>query len=885
MGVLMAGWYSVLLSMILVLPAFAQEYGNYGARLGTIKRGGRVSFEPAGPGVLFDALDPALRKWYVPQELYAEYRWRQGEYSNYARQNYQRYVSTALEGEYWYDVYGNLLTRGWLIYDWRQEAPQPFGSTLQKTRNFSGWFNNLVIGSDHQGQYHYALTVGNQIRTTLTPMTFSKPLFDGLQWDFASDKYTLTFLLSRISETGLISAERPEQWTNNTNLFGGRLVAQVGDFVKVGGTLVNAHHAQTQLEAVNGDLFQGQLTESQNFGNVTAVQLRIRDDSPADGAGGGALFAADILVRDLEGQVHRGSQIGFRPLVEGGFQRRGYLAADGVEQILVTYDFSDRAYTGPDPSEITGIQFELVVANDYLIEVASNRQLDADETQVFLPLAQARGNVQDGSNQQVLLFEYGLPTANNLAGFTVELTDLAGFKGYLEVDLNHRYRQFPNPNLKRHRAASDRSLAWFANLARQVYPYFAFGEVFSVAPEYTTGLVVSDAEGALDYNNPFQRYEFVEDNDDQDRWPDWRRKGWGSGDEEIFPGWDENNDFISDFNQNDNEDSPNLVPDYEEPFLRFYTDRPEFLYGVDMNHNLTIDRFENDQEPDYPYRKDQRGFNLYAGTFLGPRARVMGGLMRSRQFSDQRRNRAAYLVVTVDQDHPRWGRLRLFQDLRRVQDTIRDDLLQWQQRPNTRGGLQLAIDPLPAQDTWVNTTWLGLEERLWTELELAHKLKWQYYRQLDGRLELELRGQRRHGQFLGLINRADYHLRLGRWTLNPRWKSEFLYQAPVQRELPRRRELTELFALVLRVPFMQRSLVETGAEYEVFSQLRQPPPPGADPDYTALTSTLQMTNLTEYLGYRLTTIAGFTVTRLALQYEPAEIRTRGFLTIYAGVER
>jgi hypothetical protein len=261
----------------------------------------------------------------------------------------------------------------------------------------------------------------------------------------------------------------------------------------------------------------------------------------------------------------------------------------------------------------------------------------------------------------------------------------------------------------------------------------------------------------------------------------------------------------------------------------------------------------------------------------------MAGLMRSRQFSDQRRNRAAYMVVAMDQDHPRWGRLRLFQDLRRVQDTIRDDLLQWQQRPNTRGGLQLVVDELPAQDTWINTTWLGLEQRPLADLELAHKLKWQYYRQLNGRLDLELRGQRRQGQFLGLINRADYSLRLGKWTLNPRWKSEFLYQVPVQAELPRRRELTELFALVLRIPFMRRSMVETGAEYEVFSQLRQPP--GADPDYTALTSTVQVTNLTEYLGCRLTTIAGFTATRLALQYEPAEIRTRGFLTIYAGVER
>ena len=118
---------------LLVLLCYAPptlDAQDYGARLGTVKRGGKVSFEPRGPGVLFDALDPAVRKWYIPQELYTEYRWKQWEYSNYARDFYQRYVSTSLEGSYIYDVYGNYLTRGWLVFDWRQQNPQPFGSTL-----------------------------------------------------------------------------------------------------------------------------------------------------------------------------------------------------------------------------------------------------------------------------------------------------------------------------------------------------------------------------------------------------------------------------------------------------------------------------------------------------------------------------------------------------------------------------------------------------------------------------------------------------------------------------------------------------------------------------------------------------------------------------------
>ena len=61
-----------------------------------------------------------------------------------------------------------------------------------------------------------------------------------------------------------------------------------------------------------------------------------------------------------------------------------------------------------------------------------------------------------------------------------------------------------------------------------------------------------------------------------------------------FPGWDQNNDFIPDFNQNDNAVRANRRPDYDEPFLRFDVDRPEFLFGVDMNNNFWVDQFEND---------------------------------------------------------------------------------------------------------------------------------------------------------------------------------------------------------------------------------------------------------------------------------------------------
>ena len=54
--------------------------------------------EPQGVDVYDMAMTPSQRKWQYPQSLYHFYRWTGEEYSNYARENYQRYVATELEG-------------------------------------------------------------------------------------------------------------------------------------------------------------------------------------------------------------------------------------------------------------------------------------------------------------------------------------------------------------------------------------------------------------------------------------------------------------------------------------------------------------------------------------------------------------------------------------------------------------------------------------------------------------------------------------------------------------------------------------------------------------------------------------------------------------------
>lgn len=860
---------------------------DYGTRLGTMVRQGVVSYEPAGPGVLFDALDPAVRKWYVPQELYNEYGWWPWEYTNYARERYERYVETNLQGDYFYDIYGGYITRGWLIYDWRQDRPQQFGSSVFKTSRFAGWFSNVVIASDSKGQYHYTLTVGDQIRTTLTPLTFSKPGFNGVQWDFASDKYQATVLLARPSRPAeSLSQDIPDTRTSATNLLGGRGVAAVGDFIKVGATYVTAYQSQTLLEDVTGDPFTGgALTTDQNALPISRIVVRLSDDSPEDGVGGASLFDDDIVITDVDGKEIRGSEIGFRATRQGGYQRVGYLAADGDERITLTYDLTLPSYLGPDRSSIAKVGLELVISNDYRVEVTSDRQTNASGQPVFLQVARAAGNIRDNSNQRVLAFDYGLPTSNVVFGFSLETHKVMGFDFYGEYDFNRRYRRYPNVNLRDHQRAVDQARAWMFNLSRQYYPFFGFAEGFSIAGDYTTRSFLTGTKGQdeIDYEDERNYiFEFVDDNDDQDRRPDWSRIWQPLVDNAVFPGYDENNDFISDFNQNDTEDRENLIPDYDEPFLRYHSDRPEFLFGVDMNNNGWIDRFENDEEPDYPYRKDHRGYNAYLGAHLLPEARITLGRFREELISGDGGNRSTYLMLTLDRDIASLGRVQLFQNLRLVKDDIPDNLLQWVQPANSRGTLQRIIDPLPARDTWVNTTSLRLDYRGIPGLNLTNKVKVETYQQRDDQT-----GLRDRSSFIGVINKADYALQWGRFQVEPRWKSEFIRQRPFLRSEAAKLELTETAFLITRFHLLWRTAIEMGLELSRFEQFREkqgkPLARGLVPDTNSRVLAIQMSNSSDYMGYKLNMRTGFRHQRLSYKREPDSTTSAVYLTIYAGL--
>jgi hypothetical protein len=957
---------------------------DYGNRLGS-RVGDRSLYSAVGTAVQIRSLDPTVQRWYLPQELFQEYGRRQWRYTNYAREYYRRYLERSQEGSYFYDFYGDLVTRGWLIYNWRQTQPLAFeSSAITKDSRYANWFDRLILSSDASGGYSYTIMVGDEINTTLTPMTFRKAGFNGVAASLATPRVRATTLFSRLTLPIVnIDPEIPTVAVENaTNLVAGRIEADLGDYLTLGATLVNAHNVNGSRESFRDNPFKGLLTSGQLDRRLNLLVVRLSDDSPEDDQGGAMLFSEEVeITTSLRRQVQvgdslqwvsrdtviTGSSLGFRGVREGGKLRRGFLTADGAESITLKYILAPESGQGEEGTlrlllqqglgltlseaedavtAIRNVRFRLILANDYRVEVASDRQTNAVGQPQFLVVSRAPGNIRNNLNQREVVFDYGLPTANQVYGLSAELRGFRGFDFYGEFNLNTQYRKYPAAGARKHRsiagiAGDRRSVGWMANVSRREGPWRFFLEAFGMDEGYSTSVLPVDGRGVVDYSPEAtsKLYDLVDDNDDNDRHPDQQRIFQGSlipipgqdfrirpegvADPAVFPGYDENGDFISDFNQNSNGDRENFFPDYEEPFLRYGCDRPEFLFGIDLNNNGWVDRFENDDLPDYPYKKDHWGHNLYAGVQVVPGFELTLGRLDQELRAARRQNRTWYGILSFERDWPALGRFRLFEMLKQADDNIPDELSQWLlpepqfgQPGESSGRNQLVPDPLAGEHTWINALsgdWEYRSPRRWST---RHRFKWETWRQRNAGVEFQrdaqgevLRGEEgeplvafdplgpdgRNGRevsgFFGLIDKADYLFTWRQLGFQPRFKSEWLSHTPFSRGLAKRRSWDGIFFFLVQFQLFKDSQIQLGYEQRQFFELLAEEgeldagrPTG---DFRGTVLAFQLTNTRPYLGYSLTTQVGIRYDRRSLEVvgRSRENRTSGmaFLSVFAGL--
>ncbi len=854
------------------------------------------------PGFEIDNVAPRVRKvrgvQHLPETWMTQW-YGQGE--DYSRLPYQRYVNARLEGPLVYDAFGNSLGRNWHVYSWNQEQPTPRGSFIDKRRRFNavsgspgssgfssydGFFGALVIAGDVSGGSSYRLTIGDAIYSHFTPLTLYKPRFDGIRLDYAASRASASLLLSRPSDPD--DFER----TNSTTMLAGHVEVEPLPGATFGATYVNAHNVLTQIEFDDGNPLHGTLTASHNT-PLETIWVRVRDDSPGKGAEGVKLAGFDIVLVDTVGREIRGEDIGFAPTVTGGRAEAGRLVAQNEDGIVLQYDLQgldDSLRTGA----ITQVRVDVSVANDYRVEVASNLQTDSEDFNpeiVYLPVARSPRNVQDNSNSRIVSVDYGLPTGTDILGLDASfVTEQLSTQGELAV--NRRFRQYPNPAVERHHEVTDRAIAGYGQALWQWQPLILYGEFFSIDDDYTTNYWLTDSRGRMAFKNPIpQVFEFVDDDYDYDATPEWQRH-FHRSDNTVWPGFDENRDFVNDHNQN-----RNLTPDYEEPFLRYASDRPEFLFGYDLNHNGVIDRFENDDLPDYPYKADHRGYNSYATVELGADAEWTAGRQNMWLLAGDGKTQSWYSTLQWAADSPR-HRPRLFLSGTLVEDDIADDLILWTQPRDAPGRMQDVRDPLAALNTWKATLYADLDSRFGNGLRFYHRAKWDVVHQRDADGEVIAREGRKGSGFVGIVNKAEWVIPAGLSYFEPRFKSAFRRITPYSRRLPEATVLEETLFLLWTQPVFAESIgvnyfprygrgifdsqmqfgIEASRLWMLDGRLIE-----ADEGFSSISVVAQLTNRSAYQGYTLITRLGVLVSERNFETTPDQRSSQFFLSVNAGL--
>jgi hypothetical protein len=314
-----------------------------------------------------------------------------------------------------------------------------------------------------------------------------------------------------------------------------------------------------------------------------------------------------------------------------------------------------------------------------------------------------------------------------------------------------------------------------------------------------------------------------------------------------------------------------------------------------MNHNGVIDRFENDEAPDYPYRRDQRGYNAYLQVQVGPDMRWNAGHQRARLLSGEGRTLAYYLLGSWTRPLARGGRVRAFAHGALVRDQIPDDLVEWVQAPGSQGRLRARPDLLPQQDAWTQTLYADLEHQLGQRLHLLHRAKWELLYQREPEAQVLDREGRKWAGFLGLIDKAEWSIPVGMAILEPRWKSEFRRQRPYSHRLPTLTVLEETGSLLWTQPLLAekvgvnyfpgygRQMFKTELEAGLEFGWRWALDGSGEPDSRNWGAVIQLSDRVAYQGYNLVARAGLRVGHQRAEGQPSRRTSLFLLSVNAGL--
>ncbi|MBN1291429.1 MAG: hypothetical protein JXB48_06275 [Candidatus Latescibacteria bacterium] len=494
----------------------------------------------------------------------------------------------------------------------------------------------------------------------------------------------------------------------------------------------------------------------------------------------------------------------------------GPVTVNGTESAVYWFDLASIR------EHVNRVEAEIRVANDYNIQTSLIYTKDTSgghdtagkiktyyDATYWKTMAQAEGNIQDNSNITQLSIDFGVQVASIIYGLDFDFNYL-GFNITGEFVTNSSHYMFPDdlpgtgfptdivsgqtPRTGHKWAELDH--AYFVTAQKDWQKFGFAGEMFKMGKFYRPYMdyfyAIAGDMGygvyAINSRNNMIRFPLIEDNDDDDQYPDTmieqRTVGYrilSSEDPDgVFPGNDADNDGLADNNKNNNS-----IPDYEEPFLMFDVDRDEFVFGNDYNNNNIPDFREDDMKLDTPYELDRQGHH-FSFRFTPVRSvNLIAGSFRTHGVGTDYRTNDDYFKLLLNYDVFDIGKLYAEYRYEHIQDDIRDQYIQVNTRmkenylepgiTSTTGRFrrELYYDELEYKNSNVNRLWIDSIIRAVPAITMENHIKLEKNDQIEGVMYDTTYQPGETLTTIAMVNKIFYTKKIGNWTLMPGVKYRF----------------------------------------------------------------------------------------------------------------
>ena len=605
------------------------------------------------------------------------------------------------------------------------------------------------------------------------------------------------------------------------------------------------------------------------------------------------------------------------------------IQADGNKTIVYIFDLASST------EKLNRVEAVATVANDYRIQTSMIYTLESKgghdpsgkstqwyKSSYWRTVAQADGNIKDKSNVRTIHFDFGFQIASVIYGFDADF-NYRGFKVKGEWVTNSNHYMFAEgaagtgkpdniiagqPPRTGHRWSQVDNAYYIT--AEKDWSIFGFaGEVFKMGKFYKPYLdyfnyPATDASygtNAASARNIFSRVALIEDNDDDDMYPDTmltqRTIGYRILETEdpdgVFPGNDEDNDGIADNNRN-----INGIPDYDEPFLMFDVDPDEFVFGNDYNNNTIPDFREDDMKMDTPYDLDRQGYHYFVRLTPQKSIDLIAGSFRTRGVGTSIKTNDDYLKFILNYDVFDVGKLYAEYRYEKIQDNFRDPYIQVEKSmreeylmPGIRSTLgrferDLYYDELEYRNSRVNRLFLDSKIRAVPSITLENHIKFERNGQVEGKMYDQTYQPHDILNTLAMVNKIVYTKRWGNFVFSPGLKFRFYKKVRSESLLPLDHYMMRIPLVMFKyiissqtdISFGMQGIPGFGLDYNDYVQSQN--------DYRQNTYTIQLQNRSGYFGYNVWAAVGVTLDQISYdedyrQYEEYKSSST-FAKVYLG---